>query len=105
MSTHNGAYRKRTDPIVSSSATGGEKDCVEMRTIALLALAIAGAGAFEGCASDSNTSYRGQTARRDGGPCIPMFCQIPGGAPCCINDHCGIDLGNGCIDVGRQDGG
>jgi hypothetical protein len=79
---------------------------MKMRTIALLAFAIAGIGAFEGCASDSNTGYRGGSTRPDGGTCNIGFCQsIGGGAPCCISGHCGVDFGNGCIDFGHRDGG
>jgi len=76
-----------------------------MRTIALLALAMASVGAFQGCASDSNTGYKGGGQRLDGGTCNPAFCVNQFGPGCCINDHCGVMLNGGCVDTGRRDGG
>jgi hypothetical protein len=77
-----------------------------MRTIALLALAIAGVGAFQGCASDSNTSYKGSNPQPEAGACNIAFCNTSSFGPaCCINGHCGVMLNGGCVDLGRQDGG
>jgi hypothetical protein len=76
-----------------------------MRTFALLALVIAGVGAFQGCASDSNAGYKGGGPSLDGGACNIAFCNSQLGAPCCINGHCGVMLNGGCVDLGRRDGG
>jgi len=71
-----------------------------------LALAIAGVGAFQGCASDSNSGYHGSQLQQDAGACNIAFCGSQFGQPCCINGHCGVMLNGGCVDLGpRRDGG
>ena len=78
-----------------------------MRPIALVAFAVAAAWAFGGCASDTNTGYRRSSPKPDGGTCIEAYCPVPmnGGIQCCVNNHCGYDLGRGCVETGHTDGG